>query len=567
MNKNQMIGIALLLLLLNIFFVRINKDNNENIKKDNIEINKTENKNESDNKNENDIVEKASTNRDTADNLRADKAKALNLKNDYDDVNNENFILENDYIKYTFSNIGASIVDVELKKFKNHKGQNVKLVENNSLIMAFDFRRFNINTNKLSFNETISNDKSITFKFTDIDDHNIIITYELDENNPYVIKQNVKSSDNNFVDYKFNALLIQNEKYLEDCKNKASLNYYQENKDFKTINNVDLKTNKTKQDIKHCEWISYKQKFFTIGMTCDTLMNGETYIKYNKDYVDEYDSSVTFTDNVDNIQLKYYFGPNELKYFYTFHNTFDKNIYLGMIGVGSFNKYIILPMAKTIGKKCGAVLFLILLVLLIKLLLLPINYKLFVITKKMQLLSKLLTVLGNKYKNNQQQLAIEQINAYRDLGINPLSMILFNFIQFPFVIAIYNYIPLDFLYRNCSFLWCSDLASYDSIFNLGFYIPLYGDHISLSALLMAVTMFIYMISNGTTNENDKKISPIYIIFVVFILCISNRFCCALNIYYLIFNIVTFINQYIFSKKIDIRPFENKVNNKIKKLTF
>ena len=563
MNKNNLIGIALLLLLLNIFFIRVNKDKSENIKKDNIEINKTENKNENDNKNENGNVEKVSISRDTADNLRADKAKVLNLNNDYDDVNNEKFILENDYIKYTFSNIGASIIDVELKKFKNHKGQNVKLVEDNSLIMAFDFRRFNINTNKLSFNETTYNDKSITFKFTDIDDHNIIITYELDENNPYVIKQNVKSSDNNFVDYKFNALLIQNEKYIEDCKNKASLNYYQENKDFKTINNVDQKTNKTKQDIKHCEWISYKQKFFTIGMACDTLMNGETYIKYNKDYVNEYDSSVTFTDNVDNIQLKYYFGPNELKYFYTFHNTFDKNIYLGMFGVRTFNKYIILPISKSLGSKCGGVLFLVLLAIIIQLLTLPLNYRQFEVTEKMKIFNKLIIALGNKYKNNQQQLAMEQIKAYRDLGINPLSAILYSLIQFPFIIAIYNYIPLDFLYRNTSFLWCSDIASYDSIYNFGFYIPLYGDHISLYAILMAITTFIYTLLN---LENEKSINPIFIVFLLLILCISNKFCCALNIYYIIYNILTFITKYLFSKKINIKSFEDKVNNKIKKLT-
>lgn len=557
MNKNQLIGIALLLLLLNIFFIRMNKNNNDNnVKKNNVEINKDNNK---------ENVTNLNVNNENSDILRKDRAKLINFE-DIKNSKNENLILENDFIKYKFSNIGASIIDVELKNYKNHKGQNVKLVENNSLIMSFNFKKFNINTNTLYFNETISDNNSLTFKFTDIDNNNILITYELDENNPYIIKQKINSTDNSFLEYTFNALLIQNEKYLDDCKNKASLNYYLEDKNFKTINNVDSKTDKTKQDLKHCEWISYKQKFFTIGMTSNSKMNGKSYIKYNKDYVNEYNSTVNLIDNIENLEIKYYFGPNELEYLKGFHKTFEKNIYLGMIGVGSFNKYIILPMAKTIGKKCGAILFLILLVLLIKLLLLPINYRLFEITKKMQLLNKLLTVLGNKYKNNQQQLAIEQINAYRDLGINPLSMILFNFIQFPFVIAIYNYIPLDFLYRNCSFLWCSDLASYDSIFNFGFYIPLYGDHISLSALLMAVTMFIYMISNGTTNENDKKISPIYIFFVVFILCISNRFCCALNIYYLIFNIVTFINQYIFSKKIDIRPFEDKVNAKIKKLT-
>ena len=533
--------------------MRVNKNNNDNnVKKNDIET-------IDNNKNSSDV----NVHNNNIDTLREDKSKLISFTND---DKNEKLILENDYIKYTFSNIGASIIDVELKKFKNYKGENVKLVENNSLIMSFNFKKLNINTNTLSFNETISNDNSLTFKFTDVDNNNVLITYELDENNPYIIKQKVKSTDNSFLEYIFNALLIQNEKYLNDCKNKSSLNYYLEDNNFKTINNVDSKTDKIKQDLKHCEWISYKQKFFTIGMTSNSKMNGESYIKYNKDYVNEYNSTVNLIDNLENLEIKYYFGPNKLEYLKGFHKTFDKNIYLGMIGVGAFNKYIILPMSKTIGLKCGAILFLILLVLLIKILLLPINYRLFEITKKMQLLNKLLNVLGNKYKNNQQQLAIEQINAYRELGINPLSMILFNFIQFPFVIAIYNYIPLDFLYRNCSFLWCSDLASYDSIFNFGFYIPLYGDHISLSAILMAITMFIYMISNGSTGENDKKISPIYIFFVVFILCISNRFCCALNIYYLIFNIITFINQYIFSKKINIKPFEDKVNAKIKKLS-
>ena len=557
MNKNNLIGIALLLLLLNIFFIRNNKNNDKKeVKTENVENNKNNDGNvEKDEKNNSNIsynnIEK----------IREDRKNIVNLEHKEENI----LVLENDYIKYTFSNIGASLIDVELKKYKNHKGENVKLVADNSLIMSLNFKKLNINTTELSFNETVSNDIYLTFKFVDVDGNNIEITYELDKENPYIIKQKINSTDNSFLEYTFNGLLIQNEKYLEDCKNKSSLNYYLEDGNFKTINNVDSKVDKVKQDIKHCEWISYKQKFFTIGITSNSKMNGESYIKYNKDYINEYNSTINFTDNISDLEIKYYFGPNKLEYMQGFHKTFDKNIYLGMIGVGVFNKYIILPMSRSFGIKIGGILFLIILALLIKLLLLPINYRLYEITKKMQLLSKLLNVLGNKYKNNQQQLAMEQINAYRELGINPLSMILFNFIQFPFVIAIYNYIPLDFLYRNTSFLWCSDLASYDSIFNIGYYIPLYGDHISLSAILMAVTMFIYMITNGSTNENDKSISPIYIFFVIFILCISNRFCCALNIYYLFFNIITFINQYIFSKKFDLKPFEDKVNKKIKSL--
>ena len=377
MNKNNLIGIALLLLLLNIFFIRNNKNNyKKDTKTNNVEINK-DNKNNIDNQNNQDNIGQ-NVNIHNIDLLRENRKNII----DFDNIEDNNLVLENDHVKFTFSNIGASIIDVELKKYKNHKGENVKLVANNSLIMSLNFKKLNINTNELHFNETISNHNSIKFKFVDVDNNSIVITYELDAENPYVIKQYIDSTDNSYLEYTFDGLLLQNEKYLADCKNKSSLNYYLEDGNFKTVNNVDSKTDKIKQDLKHCEWISYKQKFFTIGMTCNSKMNGESYIKYNKDYVNEYNSTINFIDNINTLEIKYYFGPNKLEYLQTFHKTFDKNIYLGMIGVGAFNKYIILPISRSLGIKVGAILFLILLALLIKLLLLPINYKLYEITKK-----------------------------------------------------------------------------------------------------------------------------------------------------------------------------------------
>ena len=109
MNKNQLIGIALLLLLLNIFFIRMNKNNNDNnAKKNNIEINKDNNNKEN--------VNNLNVNNENSNILREDKAKLINFE-DIKNCKNENLILENDFIKYTFSNIGASIIDVELKNY------------------------------------------------------------------------------------------------------------------------------------------------------------------------------------------------------------------------------------------------------------------------------------------------------------------------------------------------------------------------------------------------------------------------------------------------------------------
>ena len=567
MNKNNLIGIALLVLLFNLFFVRnVKNSNNSNENVNKIEVSK--NNNNIENNNINNIPNNTGYSTGSLEYLRSEKNKNINNNENDENSNNNTYCkLENDYVKYIFSTLGASIVDVELKNYKNHNGENVKLVDKYNLLMNLNFKNLSLNTSLLNFNELVYDNKSIEFKFVDSNGNEITIIYELDKDNPYVLNQKINCKDCNFIQFTFDTLLIQNEKYIKDCRNKSSLNYYTEDKKIHNIANInDLKTNKTSENIQHCEWINYKQKFFSIGFTSNCKMNGDVYAKYNDKYVNEYNSTVDFINNDNkNIEIKYYFGPNDLNYLKSFHKTFDQNIYLGIIGVNSFNRYILLPLSNTIGVKIGAILFLILLVIIINLIILPVKYKSYEGTKKMQKLAKLINHLSNKFKNNPQQLAFEQIKAYRDLHFNPFSIFLYSLIQFPFVIAIYNMIPIDLLYRNVSFLWCNDLSSFDSILDLNYYIPLYGDHVSFSALLMGITTFLYMISNSSIEENSNKISPVYIFFVIFIICISNRFCCALNIYYIIFNIITFLTNYIFNKKVNVKDFEDKINEKIRRI--
>ena len=161
---------------------------------------------------------------------------------------------------------------------------------------------------------------------------------------------------------------------------------------------------------------------------------------------------------------------------------------------------------------------------------------------------------------------MQQIFLYREFGINPLKMLLYNIVQFPFIIALYNYIPIEFSFRNSSFLWCKDLSSYDSILDIGFNIPLYGSHVSLSAILLGFTMLIYLVMNNTqVEQSGNKVGSFHIFFMIFMVVISNRFCCALNIYYLFFNVVTFLVQFFLNKCVDITEFKNRVDKKIEQL--
>ena len=77
----------------------------------------------------------------------------------------------------------------------------------------------------------------------------------------------------------------------------------------------------------------------------------------------------------------------------TFTDSFEKNIYLGFVLVSQFNKYVILPICGYLSSRLYSIILIILLVLLLKLLLLPIAYKIYITTLKMQLVNKIVTIL------------------------------------------------------------------------------------------------------------------------------------------------------------------------------
>jgi YidC/Oxa1 family membrane protein insertase len=127
----------------------------------------------------------------------------------------------------------------------------------------------------------------------------------------------------------------------------------------------------------------------------------------------------------------------------------------------------------------------------------------------------------------------------------------------------FRFFPTSIELRQQSFLWADDLSTYDSILNLPFEIPMYGDHVSLFTLLMTVTTILSMRINNQTQSTSAMPgmkTMMYIMPVMFML-ILNNFSAALTYYYFLANLITLGQNYLFKHFTDEDKILKKINAK------
>ena len=147
----------------------------------------------------------------------------------------------------------------------------------------------------------------------------------------------------------------------------------------------------------------------------------------------------------------------------------------------------------------------------------------------------------------------ETMALYQKAGINPMGGCLPMLLQFPILWAMFRFFPASIELRQQPFLWAEDLSAYDSIIDFGTRIPLLGDHISLFALLMAVSMFFYskITMQGQTSGNDPnaasmRFMSLYMMpIMMFFIC--NSLSSGLSYYYLLSNLITMVETWVIKK--------------------
>ena len=521
----------------------------------------------------------------------------------------KDYIIENDLIKLTVSAKGGRIAQVQLKKFqtfdtlplilfsKDSSEFNLSFFSNNRSIntgqlffQAFDGKGNPINNNHLtvSGNDSLtinmrlfagdsatSTSKYIEFVYT-LYGNNYMMGFKLNT----VGMQDIIASNANFIDLNWNAELRGQEKNHKNEHIITSV-YYKPLKD-----DVDY-LKETKDDEASLKfpvkWVSFKQQFF-----CATLIAQDQFTNADlKSFTDKNKTDVRYLksmrsligipyqSNINNsVAMQFYFGPNKYNILKKYNLELERQIPLGwsFFLLQWINRYAVIPVFDFLSQfNWNYGIIILVLTILLKIVLFPIAYKSYMSSAKMKVLKPEIDEIGLKFPKKEQAMDKQKatMSLYKKAGVNPMAGCIPMLLQFPILIAMFRFFPASIELRQQSFLWATDLSSYDSIYSWTTQIPLlssfYGNHISLFALLMAISNLIYTKMNqdmmGSTNAMPGMKTMMYIMPIMF-LGFLNSYSSALNYYYFLSTMLTFgqmyaIRLFVNDDKIHARIQENK----------
>lgn len=306
------------------------------------------------------------------------------------------------------------------------------------------------------------------------------------------------------------------------------------------------------------QWISFKQQFFSVALITDNKFKANSTILTTKtlestEYIADLSAKMDVELTNGGIPMDLYLGPNGYSKLKKLGLGLDKQIDLGWGIFGWVNRFLVIPVFNVLdGTGLSYGIIILILTIFIKLLLSPITYKTYLSSAKMKVLKPEIEEINEKYKNGDNMKKQQAVmDLYKQTGVNPMAGCIPMLIQMPILYAMFRFFPAAIELRQKSFLWADDLSAYDSIYDLGFNIPMYGDHISGFTLLMAVSMIFYTKNNsqmsmgggmGGAQEQQMKIMMwmMPIMMAVFL----NSFAAGLTLYYFTANMVTMAQQYL-----------------------
>lgn len=316
-------------------------------------------------------------------------------------------------------------------------------------------------------------------------------------------------------------------------------------------------------------WVGTHNKYFAVALISNDYADG-AYLEGkrvplpNNGVKENYLVALKVPFRGGNYQKNYftiYIGPLDYKILKSYGVGLEEMISLGLKWlIRPIAEYVLLPLFKFLHlfiPNYGVVI--IIFSILIKLILTPLTITQMKSIKKMQAIAPILKELQEKYKDNPQKLNQEVMKIYREYGVNPFSGCWPLLLQLPILYALFSLFRVTIELRQAGFVfWIKDLSVPDTIVKLPFYIPIFGvDQISGLALLMAITMLIQQwMSSAATDKRQRTTATI--MTIVFFL-IFNNLPSGLNLYYLMFNVLSIIHQWYINKysKIELKPLQDK----------
>jgi YidC/Oxa1 family membrane protein insertase len=500
-------------------------------------------------------------------------------------------VLENEVMQVVLTSRGGRVKNVVLKNYQNHKKQPLTLLDEHSSAMGFQYTMHGtqLSTNALFFETTVQ-DPSVegtglataTFTLPIAPGQYIRHVFSLSSRgytltHAWEIVGLGASLAQEPVQFVWHNLIKRVEKDIKACRNKTTINYYLADDQFDHLRESSEKVQE-KLLQSPIQWLGIKQRFFTAGIIAqEAFVGGQistTPTPQSMVTVKEAKVCLTLpgtdTQQDKKGQFTFYFGPNDYETLEQVTKGFSKNISLGWPVVRWINQFLIIPVFTFLEQYISNYgIIIILLVVFIKFLLLPLSYKSYISMAKMRVIKPAIDALKAKYGDDMQKIQVEQMNLYRDMGINPLSGCIPVLLQMPILLAMFNFFPNAIALRQQAFLWASDLSTYDTIIQLPFSIPTYGSHVSLFTLLMTASTILYTWSNNQLTPPQGPIKIMSYMMPFTLMFILNSFPAGLSFYYFVSNLVTFgqqslIKWFVDEEKIKKKMKENKVKNKDKK---
>ena len=488
--------------------------------------------------------------------------------------------LANDKLEIEFSTKGAQVYSVKINDYMTFDSTALYLIkpdmsEYNIGIYAGE----SVNTKDLVFNVAEVTDSSVVMRLPFAQGGYIEQSYWLTEGSymlqnelsfvgmDEVIPRNVSMFD---IDWSF--VIPRLEKGYKNEKQYSKMNYYFSGDKKPEV--IARGKDGSKRVDTRLAWFAFQQQFFSAIMT---PANEFASADFNVKYFTEDDPSRNlmacsaklrseYTPMPGKVTLPYeiYFGPNDYRTLKSFDNKYEKIVPLGGWMVAWFNRLVIIPCFDLLGRfihNYGIVILL--MTLLIKLLISPLTIKSYKSTAKMQVIKPEIDKLNAKYPNEKDAMKKQQamMELYRKAGISPAGGCLPMLLQMPILFAMFRFFPASIELRQQKFLWADDLSAYDSIWDFGVNVPLLGDHLSLFALLMALTMFFYSKMSSSQMSDDPNMAGMKFMSVwmmpIMMFFICNNLSSALSYYYLLSNIITMVMTWYIRKYV---VTEEKVRN-------
>lgn len=485
----------------------------------------------------------------------------------------EELVVENENLKLTFSTLGARLLIAEVKEYQTYDSLPVLLVANNQ---TFDIQipgQGGLSTQEFIVEEHTSSRLALKSGNTSVKIQLPEQGYDL----KYIVSGNSSAAGKPKLFWERDVQ--RTEKGLNNERAYSTFAY--ETIEDGDVDHLAMRGSDKDKEVDPVNWIAQKQHFFSVIVNPESGFTASHMVTVNGQKEDEkkvktFSVSTEFDQTVDGaftLPMEWYIGPNHYQTLKDYGKNYHKVIQFGWGIFGWIGRGVVVPIFNWLeGYGLNYGIIILIMVLIIKISLSPLTFASYRSQAKMRVLKPQLDAINEKFGDKDQVAKQQaQMKLYKEAGVNPLGGCIPVLVTMPVLIAMFRFFPSSIELRGESFLWATDLSTYDDLISWDTYVPIlssiYGNHVSIFTVLMTISTIIYtrmnqqMTASTANSEQMKQIQNMMYFMPIIFMFMLNRYPAGLTYYYFLSNIITFGMQWIIRKSLDDKKILAKLEAK------